>query len=193
MSPRFHRLLLVAAVVSFVVRPPAVSAAVIEGVKFAPSVQRADLSLQLNCTAMLRWYLIKAYVAGLYLAPGTSPTRVLDDVPKRLELSYFWKIEGGDFGPAGEKILQQNIDAATLAKLRPQLDQISALYETVQPGDRYALTYVPGIGTELALNGKAKGIIEGADFARAYFSIWLGTKPISASFRDALISCSQAG
>jgi hypothetical protein len=89
------------------------------------------------------------------------------DVPKRLELSYFWRIKGSDFGKAGDEVLARNVDPNTLEQLRPRLDQINALYETVNPGDRYALTYIPGRGTELALNGENKGIIPGADFAAA--------------------------
>jgi len=59
--------------------------------------------------------------------------------------------------------------------------------EDVQPGDRYSLTYIPGNGTELALNVESKGFIEGADFAAAVFSIWLGPKPISDSFKQQIL------
>lgn len=44
--------------------------------------------------------------------------------------------------------------------------------------DRYSLTYMPGVGTELALNDNPLGVIDGADFAAAYFRIWLGDHPI---------------
>jgi hypothetical protein len=46
---------------------------------------------------------------------------------------------------------------------------------------------VPGRGTELALNGEPKGIIEGSEFAAAVFSIWLGPKPISNSFKKQIL------
>jgi hypothetical protein len=49
------------------------------------------------------------------------------------------------------------------------------------------LTYIPGKGTELTLNGKSKGTVEGADFAAALFSIWLGPKPISESLKKELL------
>jgi hypothetical protein len=62
-------------------------------------------------------------------------------------------------------------DAQTLEKLRPRIEKHNALYADVQPGDRYALTYVPGSGTELTLNGTPRGIIRGADFASAIFAI----------------------
>lgn len=54
-------------------------------------------------------------------------------------------------------------------------------------GDRGTLTYLPGRGTELTLNGRPLALIEGADFARAYFDIWLGPDPIDAGLRDALL------
>jgi hypothetical protein len=57
----------------------------------------------------------------------------------------------------------------------------------VKPGDRSALTYVPGHGTELSINGRSKGWVEGADFAAAYFQIWLGREPLSDSFKEQLL------
>ena len=61
------------------------------------------------------------------------------------------------------------------------------MYVDVKPGDRYALTYVPGVGTELAFNGKPRGVIEGADFAAAYFAIWLGPQPLDNSLKEKLL------
>ena len=67
------------------------------------------------------------------------------------------------------------------------IDYHNSLYVDVQPGDRYALTYIPGIGTELALNGQPMGVIEGADFAAAIFSLWLGENPYDKRFKSALL------
>ena len=169
--------------------PTPARAATIEGVTFVDRIESNGTVLTVSCTALLRWYLIKAYVAALYLAPGASGETALADVPKRLEINYFWDIAGDDIGPAGEKVLRQNVDDATFEALKPRLQKIGDLYEDVRPGDRYSLTYLPGRGTELALNGQPKGVIEGADFAQAYFQIWLGPSPIDASFRDRLLSC----
>jgi hypothetical protein len=132
-----------------------------------------------------------AYVAALYIGDGAATGDALADVPKRLELSYFWSIRGADFGKAGDQILAQNVDARTLATLRPRLDRINAWYRDVKPGDRYSLTYVPGAGTELALNGSRLGIIDGTDFASAYFRTWLGDTPIDTRLRDQLLGCDR--
>jgi hypothetical protein len=62
-----------------------------------------------------------------------------------------------------------------------------AAYRDVKPGDRYALTYIPGSGTELSFNGSPLVVIDGADFAAAYFSIWLGKRPLDPGLKDKLL------
>jgi hypothetical protein len=79
-----------------------------------------------------------------------------------------------------------DVRAEALAPLRPRIDRLNALHEDVKPGDRYALTYVPGAGTELARNGVALGPIEGADFAAAAFAIRLGPQPIDTALMSQL-------
>jgi hypothetical protein len=166
-----------------------VLAAEIEGVTFSDSYQTGSYRLALNGVGLARFLrTIKVYVGALYLSAGTTVDRVLDDVPKRLELSYFRSVEAADIVRASEKNLADNVPQATIARLRSRIDLMHRLYENVKPGDRYALTYLPGVGTELALNGQQKGIVEGADFAAAYFAIWLGPDPINQPLKDGLLS-----
>ncbi|MGD2184488.1 MAG: chalcone isomerase family protein [Desulfobacterales bacterium] len=86
--------------------------------------------------------------------------------------------------------MSENVDPQTYERLRPRIEYHNSLYQDVQPGDRYSLTYIPGRGTELALNGESKGVVEGADFAAALFSIWLGPRPISGTFKKELLDLS---
>lgn len=186
--------IIAAALVIAALPPRPGAAAELEGVHFADQVRAGDATLRLSCTGLLRYKLfIKAYVAALYLGDGAGSADILGDVPKRLELSYFWNISGADFGKAGDQIIAQNVDAQTLSALRPRLDRINAWYRDVKPGDRYSLTYVPGTGTELALNGNRLGVVEGADFAAAYFRIWLGDNPIDSGLRSQLLECANWG
>ena len=165
------------------------SALEIEGVTFSPSLQVDGHHLVLNNAGLLRYRLvIKAYVAALYLDDDAAPGDALGDVAKRLEAEYFWAIAGRDFGPATLEGMRRNVDAATLEALRPRLAQFAALFVDVRPGDRYALTYLPGVGTQLSLNGRALGIIPGADFAAALFAIWLGPQPLDGDLKRALLA-----
>jgi hypothetical protein len=37
------------------------------------------------------------------------------------------------------------------------------------------------------VNGRSKGTIEGTDFARVFFSIWLGSQPPNPGLRSGLL------
>lgn len=160
----------------------------IEGVRFSDEVKVGAVSMRLNDVGLMRYrYVIKAYVAALYLGDGASATDVLADAPKRLEIEYFYAIQATGFANATNEGIAANVPAETVAALRPRIDRLNALYRDVKPGDRYALTYLPGVGTELALNGAPLGTVEGADFAAAVFAIWLGPKAIDASLKAQLL------
>ena len=119
-------------IVAWTVQPSA--ATELEGVHFADQYRSGNVTMRLSCVGLLRYKLfIKAYVAALYLGEGAASGDVFADLPKRLELSYFWSIHGSDFGKAGDQILAQNVDAETFAALRPRLDRINALYRDVKP------------------------------------------------------------
>jgi len=160
----------------------------IEGVSFKRTLEAGGVPLELRGYGLLRYMVfIKAYVGALYVAPDAGSTDVLAPVAKRLELEYFHAIKGEEFDRATRIKIADNVTPFQFEKLQPRIEQLGALYQDVQPGDRYSLTFLPGQGTELALNGKALGTIPGKDFARALFGVWLGADPIDDDFRDVLL------
>ena len=160
----------------------------VEGVTFAREVRIGDATVPLRNAALLRYLLfLKAYVAALYLPADVPPELALADVPRRLEISYLVAIRGEDFDKGAAPVLRRNLSPAELERLQKRLDRLNAAYRDVQPGDRYALSYHPGHGTELSLNGNPLVTIEGADFAAAYFGIWLGREPIDEDLKKSLL------
>ena len=131
--------------------------------------------------------IISLGLTSAWLEEGYTVDEALSDRAKRIEIEYMRPIRGEDFGSATNKTIAKNVDSQTLERLRPQIDYHNSLYEDVQPGDRYSLTYIPGIGTELALNGEPKGTITGEEFAVAIFAMWLGPKPINKSFKQQIL------
>jgi hypothetical protein len=170
---------------------PQSEAAEVNGINFDDQYAAGDKVLKIRGTGLLRVMVFaKVYVSALYLPEDCTSKMVLSDVPKRLEVEYMRSIAGNDFGLVTNKKISENVDSQTFERLRPRIEYHNSLYQDVQPGDRYALTYIPGKGTELALNGEPQGVIEGADFATALFSIWLGPKPISESLKKDLLDLS---
>jgi len=179
---------IILSVIALISVTPKVNGAEIEGVYFENTYETAGIRMKIQGTGLFRYLgFIRAYVGALYLEEGSSVESVLSDKPKRLEVEYFYALKGEDFGITTNKVISENTNALTLEKIRPQIDYHNSLYEDVHPGDRYSLTYIPGRGTELALNGRTKGIIKGADFASALFSMWLGESPMNEPFKKQLL------
>lgn len=153
-----------------------------------PALEIHDQRLTLRGQSLLRvGYLFKVYQARLFVGEDYATENVQDDVPKRLEISYLRNIKAEDIIRIGDETLQRQVPPAELARLQSRLQTINSWYSDVQEGDTYALTYVPGRGCELALNGTSLGVIEGADFARSYFGIWLDPRTSYKEFRRELL------
>ena len=154
---------------------------------FPAQVEIAGQALERVGQSHFKWAWFSVYDGVLYLPAEVDPENVLADVPKRLELLYFRGFPADRIAEAGDKKLRDNIDDATFTRLSEQVAQMNALYVDLEEGDRYSLTYVPGQGTTLAHNGTDLGTVPGADFASAYFRIWLGDDPVGDRFRDELL------
>ena len=133
---------------------------------------------------------IKVYDAELFVSPDASRTTVLDaEVSRCLTLDYAVELSADKFSLAAETVLKRQHDAATLASIQPQLDQLHAAYVDVKAGDVYQMCYdAKAQTTRLQLNGKAVTQVKSAAFAAVYFGIWLGEKqPIAQALRESLL------
>ena len=185
----YRSVIVIFALIAIILILPPGEAAEVNGINFNDEYLAGATVLKIRGAGVLRvMAFVKVYAGVFYLPDNTPSNMVLDDVPKRLEVEYLRSIAGHEFGLVTHKKISENVDPQAYERLRPRIEHHNTMYQDVQPGDRYSLTYIPGKGTELALNGVSKGVVEGADFAAALFSIWLGPKPISESFKKDLLN-----
>ncbi len=162
--------------------------AVIEGVHFDKSVIINQQNATLRGVALLRYMIfIKAYVSAFYLNENFSEKDARGNVERRLVLHYFHAISAEDFAEATTEMIEKNVSPDRFRALQLPIRQLNDLYKDVKPGDEYTATYIPGIGTELALNGKTLGVVPGEEYSAAFFSIWIGENPIDKGFRNKLL------
>ncbi len=186
LRPAHMAALLLAAAIPLV--PAASHAAEAGGIEFAERLP-GDPDLELRGAALLRYMgLLRVYAAALWVGEGVDSSRVLEDVPKRLEIEYFRSFSAEQFAASTRLKIGENVSPEDYARLEPRIEALNQLYRSVQPGDRYAITYLPGRGVELAFNGAPLGWIEGADFGAAIFSIWLGQEPLDDALKRRLLS-----
>lgn len=133
-------------------------------------------------------YFFKLYDAALYAPSDAEPT----DIPEaktdmRIQFRYLREIEKSIILKSADRMLEKNLNDAQREQIAERVDKINEAYKTVLEGDTSSLTYVRGEGTTLRINGESVVTLEGEDFARLYFRIWLGDKPLSTSLRAALL------
>jgi len=155
---------------------------------FPDSIEAGGVQLERKGISRLKvGYIFEVYIAAFYQAAESGPSDALADQPRHLEIKYLRGITRDQFIEAGNDMLKHQHTGTAITSIQTGIDQINALYQDVKKGDRYSLTYLPGLGTELKYNGESKGIIPGDEFARIYFSIWLGENNPYKSFRDRLV------
>lgn len=129
-------------------------------------------------SALKKFLTFRVVTVDLYIAKEYGQEDILSDIPKRIEVNYHVNIPKPELDRATIKGISQNYSQAQLTALMPQIDQINSYYPDVKSGDKITVTYIPGLGSQVELNGKIKGIVPGADFAQAFFAIWVGEKPV---------------
>lgn len=134
--------------------------------------------LVLNGMALRKKLFIKVYVAGLYLpTKQTSAPAVLKaDGPRHLRMEFLRGVTQEQVCDAWNEGLEANT-ANPSSALKGQFKTLCSYMVDVDEGDHYGFTYLPGKGTEVSVNGKTKGTLEGKAFADALFASWIGEHP----------------
>lgn len=160
------------------------------GVEMADEVDIAGKKLVLNGLGLRAptIFKIKVYVAGLYLtAKSDDPKAILaKDDPWRVEMRLLRNADRGRLVDAWTDGFADNSKAQGPA-LADRLKKLNSWMEDVPEGKAVLFTYEPGSGTLVEVSGKAKGVISGADFARALLACWLGDEPQDSDLKNGLI------
>ena len=186
-------ILLASLVGLIVLAAPGAGAATLEGQNFEERIRLVNRELRLNGLGVRTVFIIKGYVAGLYL---NEKATILQDVaampgPKRLQLRMLRSAGPDDFNSALVAGIRKNSSEAELAQLNERIGQLERTIKTIGltvAGDVINLDYVPDVGTTLAVNGVSKGTaIVGGDFFTAVLGIFVGDNPVDARLKQGLL------
>ncbi len=163
------------------------------GVKYAPSVQVAGNTLQLNGAGIRYKFVIKVYTAGLYLAgKASTPEAVLAAPgPKRMHVVMLRDIDANELGRLFTRGMQDNSPREEFSKSIPgtlRMADIFSAKKKLVVGDNFSVDWVPGVGTTVLVNGTAQGDpVKEPEFFTALMRIWLGNAPADTALKDALL------
>ncbi len=164
-------------------------AGTLAGVTLADTVTVGDEILVLNGMGLRKKFVVKVYVAGLYL-----PRRMQDadsllalDTVRRVVMHWKRDVDSDKICGGWQDGLKANTPDASI-DLQAGFDTLCAWTEDAKSGEETILTYFPGKGTEISLAGEVKGVIEGKAFADALFACFIGPKPgPGEKFKSALM------
>ncbi|MBV8666529.1 MAG: chalcone isomerase family protein [Burkholderiaceae bacterium] len=165
----------------------------VAGVKFDDTAIVANQELKLNGAGIRHKFIVKVYVAGLYLPERKNTLTDILALPgsKRITLTLLRDIDPDTLGQAFMDGIKKNSDMNERARIIGQMTTFGNLFATVpelKKGDVLTVDWIPGGGTACSLNGKKVGdSIPDVAFYNALVKIWLGSKPADESLKAAML------
>jgi hypothetical protein len=154
------------------------------------SLKIGDVTLQKNGSGYRKKSFLTLYEGTLYLAqPSRDAGQIMaSDAAMAIRL----EIQSGFVSQ--QKMLdaiEEGFKNATSGQVGPIAAEIQAFRkcfrDPIEKGDVFLLAYSPGSGVTVYKNGQAKGVINGVEFKKAVFGIWLSSKPADAALRTAML------
>jgi hypothetical protein len=163
-------------------------AGTLAGVPLPDTTQIAGRTLVLNGMGLRKKFVVKVYVAGLYLEEKSSDSGAIlkPEAPKRIVMHFVRSVSKSQMADAFSESFENNTPDAKKT-MKAEIDQFLAALENVNEGDEIVLTYLLGAGTSLAIHGKEELIIPAPAFAQVLFSVWLGPKPPNDDLKKGLL------
>lgn len=168
------------------------SALEVAGVKLSDSTHVGSRDLQLNGAGVRSRFFLDLYVTALYLPEKTATVAAVlaDGCEKRIALHLLFGISADHLLSALNNAIAANHTPAELSALDGPLKEFAEIFraiDEVENGDVVTLDFLPDSGTQVSVNGVAKGTVGGAPFYRALLKVWLGDKPAQADLRQKLL------
>ena len=133
-------------------------------------------TLKLNGAGIRKKVFIKVYVGALYLEENaTDPSAIIKaDSARAVHMVFLRSVDKAKILGAYKEGFENN-SGDKMAALQAGLDKLAGVISDAKEGTAITISYVPGKGTTLAVQGGGSVTIEGKDFADAMFLIWLGS------------------
>ncbi|WP_081651364.1 MULTISPECIES: chalcone isomerase family protein [Cupriavidus] len=165
----------------------------IEGMRIDDATRVGGKELQLNGMGLRSVFVIKGYVAALYLPEKARNATVVLGAPgpKRLQIRPLREVGADSFIKALDEGIRENHSEMQVRRLSERLLLLHRTMEqmgTARKGDVIDFDFSPDGGTVVAINGTPRGKpIPGEDFYQAVLRIFLGDHPVDRDLKRGLL------
>ena len=149
-----------------------------------------DTKLTLNGQGTRVMFFVKIYESGLYLnSVNSNAEEVINEnsaMGIRLDV-----ISSMLTAEAMKKAIDEGFIKSTKDNTQPIADEISlfmaTLHQAIEVGDVYEFIYIPESGIDVLRNSELLDTIEGLEFKKAFFGIWLSDDPVQKSLKKDML------
>ena len=164
----------------------------IAGVTIPETVSLSEQStrLTLNGAGIRTKFIFDIYIGSLYLEKKAHSAEEIYKLhgEKRISMHFLYdEVDKEKLVKGWNAGFKNNLSEKELAKFKSQINQFNNLFVTVKKGDVINLNFTPTTGTQVVINSKIKGLVEGDDFFIAILKIWLGQEPADADLKEAML------
>ncbi len=145
----------------------------------------------LQGSGSFRWFGLHIYDASLWSAPEGYKPDSAQPQKFALDLAYARNLYGGKIADASIDEIEK-LKLGTAEKRERWLAQMKKIFPDVKQGTHITGIYIPNEAARFYLNGKLLGEIRDAEFAHAFFAIWLDKKTTAQSLRTKLLGSKAA-
>lgn len=185
--------LLAALAVALAVMPAGPArAAELSGVFMPDTTTVGGAELTLNGIGLRTVFIVKAFVAGLYVPQRSQDAAELiaQRGPRRLQMRMLVDMSPDRMMKTFQDGMNANLAGMQVAALRPQLEQLHDTLRAVgyaRKGDSIELDLVDG-ATQLSVNGRPRGEpIAGDEFYAALLRVFVGERAADKDLRRGLL------
>ena len=162
---------------------PLARAAQVAGITLPPTETVGGSTLRLKACAIREELWTDLYAVSVYLPGRTSVSQSIAAQSAklvRLDVTYDGNVPNG-LPSEWRDGLRQHVSQEFLQTLQ-------GVYNDLKSGDTVFVTYRPGSGTSMSVNGREVVSRPGADLFNAMMRLWIGPAPVSQNIKRILLT-----
>lgn len=147
-------------------------------------------NLTLNGAGTREKFFMDMYVGSLYVTKKATDGNVISSANEAMAIKL--NIVSGLI--SSEKMISainegfENATGKKTAPLKTKIDKFKSFFkDKISKKDIFIILYTPTDGVSVYKNGTKKGTIDGLDFKKALFGIWLGAKPADDDLKKGML------
>jgi hypothetical protein len=186
--PMYKTVVSLSAVLWMFASTPILNSASLAGANLPDTATVGGKSLVLNGLGVRTEFMVKVYVAGLYLDQKSTDADAIikSDAPKRIVMHFLHDASKKQLTDAFSESFNDNSPQAG-ATTKGGIDKFLGALQPLKVGDEMVFTYLPGTGTTASINGTDKVTVPGQAFSQVLLSVWFGPKPPTASLKKGML------